>query len=126
MCQSGLHIKFCTCPGDVLLNYPRWELWRPEAETERWDIQAVGDFMPPALESELLLDRVLQDLNRADAFDADIEFLQKDKLIVRWNEDDALMFRYDGRKWSSLSAWGMEDLDFRALLKKGLIEARTD
>lgn len=119
MCQSGLHIEFSTCSGDVPLKYPRWELWRPETETERWDMRAVGEFMPPALVSEIMLDRMLQDLNRADAFDADIEFRPKDNLIIHWNANDALMFYHYGQKWSSSSAWGLRGQDTRAPLKAG-------
>lgn len=80
MCQSGLNVKFCTWSGDEPLDYPRWELWRPEPEM--WDLHAVGSLMPPALEAELLADRVLQDLNRADAFDTDLGFRAGDKLVV--------------------------------------------
>lgn len=81
--------------------------------------------MPPALESELLVDRVLQDLNRTDAFDADIEFLPKDNLIIHWNENDVLIFQYYNQKWSTSNFWGMEDPESGLLLKKGIMEARS-
>lgn len=125
MCRSGLHVKFCTCSADELLDYPKWELWRPNTEPalETWNLRAVGSFMEPALEHELLVDRVLQDLNRSNAFDADIDFRSEDNLIMHWNEDDALIFRYDGRKWSSSSA--IEEPDTGLLLKTGSIEARA-
>lgn len=79
--------------------------------------------MPPALESELLLDRVLQDLNRTDAFDAYIEFWPKDKLIVHWNKNDTLMFYYDGQKWLSSSAWGLQGQEAQAPLRAGHLKA---
>lgn len=104
MCQPGLRVKFCTCVADEPLEYPRWELWRPKREPDEWRMQAVGEIMPPTLEHRLLTDRVLQDLNRPDAFDMDLGFCEDDRLVLHWHEDDRMAFSYDGQRWRE--AWG--------------------
>jgi hypothetical protein len=124
MCQSGLQAKFCTCVSDEPLGYPHWELWRPGSELNKLMLSAVGSFMPPSLDHELLVDRVLQDLNRPDAFDTDLGFHDSDKLVLLWSEDDCMVFRYEGRRWRE--AWGS---DFRNLsedrpLAAGRLEGR--
>lgn len=123
MCQPSLRAKFCTCTGDEPLGYPRWELWRSEQDQNDPELRMVGLFMPPSLDHELLVDRVLQDLNRPDAFDTDIGFRDGDKLVLRWREDDFMTFRYENQKWGKL--WGS---GFRKLkdgpLAAGRLEGR--
>lgn len=104
MCQPGLRVKFCTCAADEWLGYPRWELWRSTKEPDDWDRYAVGEIMPPPLEHRLLTERVLQDLNRNDAFDMDLGFTDGDRLVLHWRADDQMTFGYDGQRWSD--AWG--------------------
>lgn len=104
MCEPGLRVKFCTCSSDEPLGYPRWELWRSTREPDKWGVHAVGEIMPPPLAHRLLTDRVLQDLNRPDAFDMDLGFCDGDRLVLHWQEDDRMAFGYDGHRWSG--TWG--------------------
>ncbi len=104
MCEPGLRIKFCTCASDEPLGYPRWELWRPTKEPDGWGVHAVGEIMPPPLDHRLLTDRVLQDLNRPDAFDMDLSLCDGDKLVLRWRKNDQMSFGYDGERWGG--SWG--------------------
>ena len=124
MCQRGLRAKFCTCAGDEPLGYPRWELWRSERELEELELLVVGSFMPPALDHELLVDRILQDLNRPDAFDTDLGFLDGDKLVLHWREDDGMEFRYEGRRWGESSGLGFRELSEDGPLATGRLEGR--
>nr|WP_162623943.1 hypothetical protein [Paracoccus saliphilus] len=87
-------------------------------------LRMVGEFMPPSLDHELLLDRVLQDLNRPDAFDTDPGFREGDKLVLRWREDDCMVFRCDGQRWSEASGWGFEERDEDGPLASGRLEGR--
>lgn len=100
MCQSSLRAKFCTCVDDKPLGYPRWELWRSNHKQDDLELHMVGSFMPPALDHELLVDRVLHDLNRPDAFDTNLSFHDGDKLVLHWRRGAAIAFRYDNEEWS--------------------------
>ena len=101
MCQPSLRAKFCTCASDKPVGYPRWELWRSNQEQDNLEVHAVGSFMPPELDHELLVDRVLHDLNRPDAFDTDLGFQNGDKLVLHWRRGASMAFRYDIGKWSN-------------------------
>lgn len=107
VCEPGLRVKFCTCSSEEPLDYPRWELWRTKKEPDEWGVHAVGSIMPSPLEHRLLTDRVLQDLNRRDAFDMDLGFRDGDRLVLHWHEDDRMTFGYDGRRWSDSWGWGL-------------------
>ena len=60
--------------------------------------------MPPSLDHELLVERVLQDLNQPDAFDTDLDFRDGDSLVLHWREDEAMHFRFHNKTW--LGSWG--------------------
>lgn len=124
MCQRGLRAKFCTCAGDEPLGYPRWELWRSERELDELELLVVGSFMPPALDHELLVDRILQDLNRPDAFDTDPGVRDGDKLVLHWREDDCMEFSYEGRRWGESSGLGFRELSEDGPLAAGRLEGR--
>ena len=124
MCQPGLRIKFCTCATDEPLEYPRWELWRPKKEPDEWRMHAVGEIMPPTLEHRLLRDRVLQDLNRPDAFDMDLGFSDGDRLVLHWHENDWIAFGYDGRRWSDSWGSGLDGSSEEEAVAAGRLEGR--
>lgn len=104
MCQPGSRIKFCTCAPDEPLPYPRWELWRSRPDRDMLERFIVGEIVPPSLDHELLVERVLQDLNQPDAFDTDLDFRDGDSLVLHWREDDAMHFRFHNETW--LGSWG--------------------
>lgn len=104
MCQSSLRAKFCTCAEDKPLGFPRWELWRSSPEQDDLELHMVGSFMPPALDHELLVDRILHDLNEPDAFDTELGFHDGDKLVLHWRRGASMAFRYNGEEWSE--SWG--------------------
>lgn len=104
MCQPSQWVKFCTCAGDEPLDYPRWELWRAERKQKEAGPCAVGEIVPPPLDHQILANRLLQDLNRPDAFDMDLGFRNGDKLVLHWREDDHMVFRFHGGTW--LGSWG--------------------
>lgn len=104
MCQPSLRAKFCTCADDKPLGYPRWELWRSSPKQDDLELHMVGSFTPPALDHEFLVDRVLHDLNRPDAFDTELGFHDGDKLVLHWRRGASMAFRYDDEEWSE--AWG--------------------
>ena len=124
MCQRGLRAKFCTCTGDEPLGYPRWELWRSERELDELELLVVGSFMPPSLDHQLLVDRVLQDLNRPDAFDTDLGFRDGDKLVLHWREDDCMEFRYEGQGWGKSWGSGFREKSEDGPLAAGRLEGR--
>lgn len=80
--------------------------------------------MPPALDHELLVDRILQDLNRPDAFDTDLGFRDGDKLVLHWREDDCMEFRYEGRRWGESLGLGFRELSEDGPLAAGRLEGR--
>lgn len=104
MCRPGPRVKFSTCVADERLGYLRWELWRPKSEPDQWGVHSAGEIMSPPLELRLLTNRVLQDLNRRDAFDMDLGFCEDDRLVLHWHEDDRMAFSYDGQR--RRDAWG--------------------
>jgi len=122
MCQPSLRAKFCTCAGDEALGYPCWELWRSEREQDELELLVVGSFMPPSLDHELLVDRVLQDLNRSDAFDTDLDLSDGDKLVLRWSEDDCIVFRYESQRWRESWGWAFRELNKDGPLVAGRLE----
>ena len=104
MCQPGSRITFCTCAPDEPLPYPRWELWRSRLDRDMLERLIVGEIVPPSLDHELLVERVLQDLNQPDAFDTDLDFRDGDSLVLHWREDEAMHFRFHNKTW--LGSWG--------------------
>lgn len=122
MCTPGLRARFCTCAGNKPLGYPRWELWRPEPELNELRLNVVGSFMPPPLDYKLLIDRLLQDLNRPDAFDTDLGFRTHDELVLHWREDDWMVFCFDEGRWTESWSAYREELREKRPLAVGLLE----
>ena len=123
MCQPSLRAKFCTCADDKPLGYPRWELWRSNQEQDEPELHVVGSFMPPALDHELLVDRLLHDLNGPDAFDTDLGFHDGDRLVLHWRRGVSMAFRYEDENWSEASGASFQKPGKERRLAAGRLEA---
>ncbi|SLN49739.1 hypothetical protein ROJ8625_02447 [Roseivivax jejudonensis] len=107
MCEPGEKLKLCTCTGPGPLKRPYWTLKRRDPERADPDLMAVGscEMVRHSFEEKLLRSKILEDINRFDAFDTEMTLADGDILELALDRMD-LTFRFTGGRWQDADDLG--------------------
>lgn len=87
MCRTGKTIKLCTCDPDEVDPAASWQLERRHGQP----MSVVGDFIEPEappIDRQIMLAKILSDLNTTACFDFDYQPEDGDQLHIQFGEDE--------------------------------------